>query len=105
MYIRLILSVCILEINCHQAEQFNPVFRRALKSQRISIADLPYRGLFQPYASYLALFFVFLVIIFKGKKTPFYIAKYISSVIWIAQNCLEQATAHLFRTLPWTALS
>lgn len=42
-------------------------FRRALKSQGISIADLPYHGPLQPYSSYFALFIVFLVIIFKGK--------------------------------------
>lgn len=42
-------------------------FRRGLKSQGMSIADLPYHGLFQPYSSYFALFIVILVIIFKGE--------------------------------------
>ncbi|ORY78952.1 amino acid permease Dip5 [Protomyces lactucae-debilis] len=44
-------------------------FRRGLKAQNISPSSLPYTAPFQPYGTYIALFFSILITIFKGFDT------------------------------------
>ncbi|CAG8947945.1 unnamed protein product [Penicillium salamii] len=59
-------------------------FRRALETQGVSTKLLPYCGLFQPYASYFALVFVILVVIFNGYSafiSQFTLSKFILSYL------------------------
>ncbi|KAF7547907.1 hypothetical protein G7Z17_g7400 [Cylindrodendrum hubeiense] len=65
-------------------------FRRALKAQNISLNDLPYVGMFQPWGSYYALFMSLLVIVFNGYdafiphfKVDVFILKYLGTILFV----------------------
>lgn len=65
--------------------------RRGLKAQNISPDTLPYKAPFQPYGTYIALFFTILITLFKGFDTMVhkfdsknFITQYIGVPIYVA---------------------